>query len=336
MTTGGEYIIRPVVPGAVTSLRQGVRRRFAADTDGTSDGSAGDRPTSDDDPRISVFDVLFVVYVPVVLGAVFLLPLELRRDLALLYTQPSVRTMYASHFVHFDLPHLAANLLVYLLVVPFSVAVGVWNGRRRRFYLVAFVFLLVFPPVLSGLNILFPRPRIGLGFSGINMAFVGYLPHVLADQFEGERPGRDRTRAAFLPLAFFAGMVVVTVRVAGSLTAVTRVGKGWLIVAGAGSLFAALGYTRAVASCLRSQGVTGGTVPPLAAFGSLLFVLLVIVGFPTVSPEGGSIVNLFLHLLGFSLGYIVPYTAFQVFGISLDRQPSTRSGAGDAPDQNQN
>ena len=28
-------------------------------------------------------------------------------------------------------------------------------------------------------------------------------------------------------------------------------------------------------------------------------------------------VNLFLHLLGYSLGYLVPYVAFQVLGISV-------------------
>jgi hypothetical protein len=253
----------------------------------------------------------------VILVVVFLLPMELRRELALLYTEPSIRSMYASHFVHFDFPHLAANLLVYLLVVPFSLAVSVWSGRRRRFYLVAFTILVAFPPVLSGLNVLFPRPRIGMGFSGMNLAFVGYLPHVLADRFRAERPEWKRTRTAFLQLAFFVGMVIVAVRVAGSLNGVPRIGFGWLLLAGAGSLLAAVGYTRPVVSCLRSQGFSGGTVPPLTAFGSLLFVLLVIVGFPEVSPEGGSIVNLFLHLLGFSFGYIVPYIAFRVLDICL-------------------
>jgi hypothetical protein len=28
-------------------------------------------------------------------------------------------------------------------------------------------------------------------------------------------------------------------------------------------------------------------------------------------------VNLFLHFLGFSIGYIVPYVAFQILGLSL-------------------
>lgn len=292
-------------------------------------GRVADESASDNDTRLSVVDIAFLVYIPVVLVVVFLLPMGLRRDLALIYTEPSLRSMYASHFVHFDLSHLVANLLVYLLVVPFSLAVSVWSGRRRRFYLVAFTILVAFPPVLSGLDILFQRPQIGMGFSGMNLAFVGfsgmnlafvgYLPHVLAAYFDAERPEWKQTSSAFLPLAFFVGMAIVTVRVAGSLNGVSRIGFGWLFLAGAGSLLAAVGYTRTVASYLRSRGLTGGTVPPVVAFGSLLFVLLVIVGFPEVSPEGGSVTNLLLHLLGFSFGYIVPYVTFQVLEICLKK-----------------
>lgn len=305
----------------MTSSPGGIRRRSAADS-----GAAGGR-SSDTDPRISLIDVAFVAYVPIVLGVVFLLPLELRRELALLYTQPSIRTMYASHFVHLSHPHLAANLIVYLLVVPFSAAVSVWSGRRRRFYLVAFTILLVFPLVLSGLNVLFPRPRIGMGFSGMNMAFVGYLPHVLSDRFEAENPESDRGRAALLALAFFVGTAIVTVRLVASLDGAPRVGLEWLLAAGVGSLAAAVGLTRPLVSCLRSQGISGGTVPPLAALGSLLFVLLMVIGFPEVSPTGGSVVNLLLHLLGYSFGYLVPYVAFQVLGLSAGGGPSGGSTA---------
>jgi hypothetical protein len=203
-------------------------------------------------------------------------------------------------------------------VVPFSVAVSVWSGRRRRFYVVALVVLVIFPVVLSGLNVLFPRPRLGMGFSGLNLAFVGYLPHVLADRFEVERPEWSELRAALLTLAFFVGTVIVTARVTESVRGEPRVGLVWLLAAGFGSLAAATVFAKPVVSCLRSQGSVGGTVPPLSAFGSLLFVLVMAVGFPEVSPGGGSVVNLFLHLLGYSLGYLVPYVAFQVLGLSVD------------------
>jgi len=271
--------------------------------------------------RIRPVDVVLVATIPAVLVAVFLLPVGLRRDLALLYTEPSVLTMYASHFVHLDLPHLTANLLVYLLVVPFSLAVSVWSGRRRRFYAVALVVLAAFPLALSGLNVLLPRPRIGMGFSGMNLAFVGYLPHVLADRFEAERPEWERSRAALLAVLFFVGTTIVAVRVTASLRGTAQPGLDWLLVAGAGSLTAAVGLTRPLVSCLRSRGIAGAPVPPLAALGSLLFVLLMIVGFPEISPADGSVVNLFLHLLGFSFGYIVPYLAFRVLGLSLGSRP---------------
>lgn len=294
----------------MTGRDGGVRRLLTSDSGGAAD-------TADGSLRLSFTDVVAVALVPAVLVAVFSLPEGTRREFALLYTEPTLRTLYTAHFVHLSFPHLAANLLVYLLVVPFSLFVSVWSGRRRRFYVVALVVLVIFPVVLSGLNVLFPRPRLGMGFSGLNLAFVGYLPHVLADRFEAEQPEWDELRAALLALAFFVGTAIVTLRVLGSIGGAPRVGLVWLFAAGLGSLLAATVLTKPVVSCLRSQGFAGGTIPPLSALGSLLFVLVMVVGFPEVTPEGGSVVNLFLHLLGYSLGYLVPYVAFQVLGISV-------------------
>lgn len=291
----------------MTRSGHGLRRRLTP-------GSGADA----DPTRLSLLDVAAVALVPAVLVAVFLLPAGARREFALLYAEPTLRTLYTAHFVHLSFPHLAANLLVYLLVVPFSVVVSVRSGRRRRFYVVALVVLGIFPVVLSGLNVLFPRPRLGMGFSGLNLAFVGYLPHVLADQFEAERPEWDELRAALLALAFFVGTAIVTLRVIGSVRGAPQVGVAWLLAAGLGSLAAATALTRPVVSYLRSQGFAGGTIPPVSALGCLLFVLVMVVGFPEVSPDGGSVVNLFLHLLGYSLGYLVPYVAFQVLGLSVD------------------
>jgi hypothetical protein len=307
--------------GYITDAIEHVFVSNSAEAPGSQPPSHGDhlgeRPAASPSNRVRPVDVALVAAIPAVLVAVFLLPMELRRDLALLYTDPSVLTMYASHFVHLDLPHLTANLLVYLLVVPFSLAVSVWSGRRRRFYAVAVVVLVAFPLVLSGLNVLLPRPRIGMGFSGMNLAFVGYLPHVLADRFEAERPEWKRSRAALLALLFFVGTAVVTVRITASIYHTAQPGLHWLLVAGAGSLAAAVALTRPLVFCLRSKGITGEPIPPLAALGSLLFVLLLFVSFPDVSPADGSVVNLFLHFLGFSIGYIVPYVAFQILGLSL-------------------
>jgi hypothetical protein len=203
-----------------------------------------------------------------------------------------------------------------LLIVPFSTAVSIWSGRRRRFYAVAVVVLVAFPLVLSGLNVLLPRLRVGVGFSGVNLAFVGYLPHVLADRFKTKRPGWERSRAALLALLFFIGAAIVTARVAVSVYYTTQPGLYWLVVAGAGSLVAAVALTRPLVSCLRSQ--RGAATPvPLVVFGSLLFVILMSISFPSVSAVDGGVVNLFLHFLGFSLGYIVPYVAFEVLEVSL-------------------
>jgi len=262
--------------------------------------------------------VAFVAAVPLLVTGVFFLPRETRLALALLYTEPSILTSYASHFVHLDLPHILANLLVYTLVVPFSLVVSIKSGRRRRFYIVAITVLLAFPFVLSGLNLLFPRPRIGFGLSGINMAFVGYLPHVLASHLESERLDTDTLGETVLQLGFFLGTTVIALRVALSLQPGLSAGSEWLLAAGVGSALASILFARPIVASLRAHPHSVEEfAPPTVLFGGALFVLLVLIGFPQVSVTDGSVVNVFLHLLGYSLGYLTPYVTFRVLGVDI-------------------
>lgn len=263
-------------------------------------------------------DVAFLLAVPCTLLAIFLLPKSVQEGLALSYAQPTAFTMYASHFVHLQASSLLANLLVFLLVVSPALLASIRSGRRRRFYVVAFTILLAFPFVLSSLNMLFPRPRIGTGFSGINFAFVGYLPHALADRIEADRPATTRTARTFLPAVFFVGTAVIVLRMSAPLGVTPHTGS-WLTAIGAGSVLAVGTCVRPVVRRPRPRTRSlVETVPPLVPFGSVLFVLVIVAGFPSSGYGGRVIINVFLHFLGYSLGYLVPYVAFRVLGAELD------------------
>lgn len=283
-------------------------------------GSGGSDPSdasSHSEERLRVADLAFVVGVPLALVAVFALPAPVRRDLALSYARPSVLTMYTSHFVHLEASYLLSNVAVFLAVVPFALVTSVRSGRRRRFYLVAFTLLTVFPFALSVLNVAFPRPRIGMGFSGINLAFAGYLPHALSDRFEAGRGESLSTRRTLLPALFFLGTTVVVCRMALAGGAAFDTGR-WLLAAGGGSLLA---VTLCVGPVVRERPLarpTGERTPPVVLFGTALFVLVLVAGFPSSVRTGDSVINVFLHFLGYSLGYIVPYVAFEVLGIDVD------------------
>jgi len=264
---------------------------------------------------LGLADVAFLLAVPLVLVGVFVLPKPVRLSLALSYLEPTVLTAYASHFVHLEFPHLLANLLVFLAVVPFAVLASVKSGRRHRFYLVAFVFLTVFPFVFSGLNVLFPRPRIGFGFSGISLAFVGYLPHALADRLERDGSASAAVASSLLPAAFFAGTILIALRMWRSLGAAPPAARAPLVAAGLGSLLSMLIFARPVYVRIRDRDESlSALCPPSVAFGALLFVLVVLVGFPNVSPADGTVLNLFVHFLGYSFGFVVPYATFRVVG----------------------
>ncbi|WP_435126803.1 hypothetical protein [Halobaculum sp. D14] len=290
--------------------------------------------------RVRPADVLVVAGVPAVLLAVFALPRPTKLSYALAYAEPTLPAMYASHFVHLSVGHLASNLLVYLAVVPVALALSARSGRRRLFFVTFVAVLVAFPWALSALNMLFPRHSIGYGFSGLNMAFLGFLPHAItwavadcvdgapgdvdadADADEGayattdtDAPVSGAAVAAVAdasPALFFVGTAVVSFWAVPLSTASAA--------AGVASVVAVAVYGRAV---LRSAGGaiadtvvapagTGDGYGGVVLVAAALSVLLLFPAFPAVSPGDGTVLNVFTHLLGYCFGYIVPFVAFRL------------------------
>lgn len=256
--------------------------------------------------RVTVVDVLAVLSVPVVLLAVASFPRPVRLSLALSYPAPTVLTMYASHFVHLEVPHLLANLLVYLTVVSVTLLTSVRSDHRSRFYATFFTVLLAFPFALSALNVALARPRVGFGFSGLNMAFLGVLPHALAGYLDERNPDAELSTS---PLPFFVATTVIAFRAVPLGT--------WSLLVGAGSLVAVLLCLRTLSRAGALESIDCGADGGIVVVGACLFVLLPFVAFPTGVTGENSVLNLFSHFLGFCFGYIVPYVTFRV--VSFDR-----------------
>jgi hypothetical protein len=272
--------------------------------------------------RVRLVDLLVVATVPAVLVVVYALPRVHKLQFALSYTDPTVLTAYTMHFVHLAEIHLVSNLLGYLLVVPLAYVFSVQSGRRRLFWVSFVTFLVAFPLVLSGLNVLLVRPRVGVGFSGINMAFVGLLT-VTWTGFVGRRLV-STVSLADAPLGFFAGSAVI-----GTLAAAySPLG---VVVAVAAAL-AAVGYLLSLAddrgalrAVRRAMFHTGEF--ELAVWGLGVSLVLLIGAFPPDPYRDGAILNVFTHLLGYCLGFIVPYATACV----LDWTDRRRQPAGGRP-----
>jgi len=258
----------------------------------------------------SAADVALLAAVPAILVGVFLLPEATREAFVLDYRAPTAVDAYASHFVHFEVTHLAGNLAAYALAVVPAYGYCVAAGRRSDFFAVFGAVLAVFPYALSGLNVGFARSSVGFGFSGLSMAFLGFLPVALA-LYARERllPGVTLDHA---PLLFFAGVGVVAVLsvpaapasslplVAVALAAVGVATYGW-------SLWTSVDRTSLTTAAGRAGDVE------FAAAGVALVLAAPFVAFPTQpAGSGGSVLNVYTHLLGFCLGFVVPYATLRL------------------------
>jgi len=269
-------------------------------------------------------DLLLVSVVPALLLAAATLPVSVRRTLVFEYGNPTLWTALASSFVHVGQGHLAVNLVGYALVVPVAYLLSAVNGERWRFR-VAFVSLVcACPVVLSYLNLAIVRTGGSAGFSGVLLALYGYLPLALATHAEKRFGiGQRRTTA---PLLFFVGLTVITLLTLGAVLTygVTvpyrgrTVAVGHVITATLVGLLAALvlvlvlyGLTAAEdgtawrVKLRRAASETGHFELGVVAAG--LFVTLPLATFPVDPVVSGRVLNLYVHLLGYALGFIASY-----------------------------
>lgn len=258
--------------------------------------------------RARLVDLLLLAVLPVVLLSVYTLPAATRRSLSFLYTDPTLLSAYTAHFVHFTPGHLIANLLAYAVLVSVCYALALLADRRLFFGTAAVAVLLVFPPLLSFLNLAIPRYAVSFGASALNMALLGLLPLLLVSYARRQLSLSVPLRAA--PVAFF-GLLAWMVLLALPLSPVTLA----LAAAAAGGALLYVyslpdGQLPGPRETLR-QVVAAGGFGDLFAVGAVLAVVYPVVGFPTDPATTGRVVNMYGHLLGFSLAFIGPYALLE-------------------------
>jgi len=269
-------------------------------------------------------DILLLASVPVAILGVFAFSPATRETLVFQYSDPSLRTAFTAPFVHFDRAHLLVNLVGYSLVVSILYALSLDAADDWEFRVV-FVALLVSAPVLlSYLNLTIVRSGVTFGFSGVLMAYYGYLPLAVAKHAATRLSlGRARTGA---PLLFFFGLLLVTIQVLRAVVAnpVTVAVDGtpasvtWVLVATLAEvvvllvlvivLYSVYGSTSR-ASLRRSveAAFERGGRADLMIVALLVFVAMPFVTFPVDPVAGHRVFNLYVHFVGYALGFISTY-----------------------------
>ncbi|TKX72914.1 rhomboid family intramembrane serine protease [Halorubrum sp. GN11_10-6_MGM] len=241
-------------------------------------------------------DACLLVGPPVLYLLVFLAPSETRLALSLSHTAPTFYSLYTSHFVHFTEAHLTANVVGYLIAATVGYLLAHIAGTRGRYRIALFVIVTVLPPVLSLLNLAIPRQSIGYGASGVVMGVVGLVP-VFVFVYLHHRPQTGGS-VEDAPVLFFCGFAVVGVSAP----------IGWL---GAGVSAAALLSAVLYGIDIRIDFGSVRRLPPghleLLAAGVIIGVGYPAVAFPSNLHVQGGIVNLYVHLLGYALGFIPAY-----------------------------
>ncbi|WP_436903006.1 hypothetical protein [Halovenus halobia] len=248
-------------------------------------------------------DVAAVVAVPVVLVAVFALPLGVREQFVFESAAPTIRTAYLSHFVHRQQLHLFGNLAVYLVVAPVTYLLCVLAGRRLLFRATFVTLLTVFPFALSVMQLLFPRQREILGFSGLNAGLFGLLCVAWVVYVSKQFLSSESTQYAPALLFLICGVIAL----------LTLPARAWRLEIGLGSVALGIGY---LLLWVRSDQPDGARIrrglnrpgyAELAGAGLGLIVSYPFVGFRDIVTVGTSVIDVYIHLLGFALAFIVVY-----------------------------
>ena len=258
---------------------------------------------------VRAIDLLALLAVPAVLLAVFALPEATRRSLAFAYADPTALSAFTAHYVHLSADHLLGNLAGYGLLAGVGYALAVLSGRRRLFFTALVAFLLAFPFALSALNLAVPRDAVGFGFSGVNMALAGLLP-ILWFCYARDRFAPAASVGA-LPAAFFAlvgwiALLALPVSTEGDGQAGLAIGVAGALLALLYAASSGVRFPRSVRPGVKSLAARPG-YGDLLAVGAVVVVGYPVVGFPSDPVGGGGVVNLYVHLLGFCLGFIGPF-----------------------------
>lgn len=251
-----------------------------------------------------LLDLCLLASIPVALLAVYQLPVELRESLVFQVGSPTLLTAYTAHFVHLSDLHLLGNILIYVIIAPVAYLLCVLSARRSLFYVTLTTLVTVFPLALSAMQLAFPRQREILGFSGINAGFFGLLSLALV-LYVGHQFAR-RSLVRYAPGALF-----ITV---GMIALVTLPERAWRVEIAAGAMLIGFGYFLLAAS---NYGVPGREqlgefldqpgYAELAGGATGLVVAYPFVGFQDAVVVGESVVDVYIHLLGFCLAFIVVF-----------------------------
>ncbi len=136
----------------------------------------------------------------------FLLPSEVRQDLALSANNITPINILLSNYVHSTPLHFLGNMFIYIVLV--SILMKIERNKKRLFYASLF-FLIIGPVIIAVADLTFLPKFPSLGFSGIVMMFVGYLPVAVYSGLKEKYGLKSTFPCIFFYVEYFSTMFVL-------------------------------------------------------------------------------------------------------------------------------
>ena len=255
----------------------------------------------------------------------YLLPKPVRRSLAFEYADPTLATAYTAHLVHLTPSHLFGNLIAFVVVSGLLLTLTVRANDRWLSVGILVMFAFVLPVTLSFLNLAVPRNSVTYGFSGLNMGLVGILPIAAVRYVEQKR--RNPVTAPVLLIQFLLSSIYISI-VSIPPSKLSRIVFVTSVVLGAVVMFRTNSWRgRRVGDIGRRSAGSDeridrtGWLTPLFVGGLGVWMLLLSAGFPDEVGVDGTVINIYAHFLGYTLGFISAYLAheWRLFGEHIRR-----------------
>ncbi len=248
---------------------------------------------------------VFLIFIPVMLLSIFLLPESIKNLFILKTSNPTLLSMFLSNYVHLNIVHFINNVSTYFFVIFIILNL---ETKRKLLYTTSFLIFLILPFVSSFLLIWrFPTLPPSLGFSAIVAGFMGYLVY---SAFKYVKIFfYTKVNFFLLYLVLMINLIVVAYNLK------TPVAFQIFIFAASIILFYLNRITiKEIGTqiILKTKNLLKQKLIGRFVYYYLLFVLTIFSIFylPNLIPsniiEGGSLINTFSHYLGYIFGLFVP------------------------------
>lgn len=231
----------------------------------------------------------------------FFLPKSVQQVFILDFQSVSVFNLFSYAFVHRGFNHFANNLFSYVTLAPLAYLLCVLAREKRFFRYTWLSFVLAFPVVIALIELASPvTPGTSAGFSGVDSAFLGFLPISLMLFLRNRVSEEVQVVHAVVLYLVAAGMISfiysgVSGLVLGTFAATILLVAFYTCRTGAGE------FKKVFAEIASMQGYL-----ELVLFALLLFLLSPMMIFPENISRGSGTVDIFAHYLGLTLGFFLP------------------------------